>query len=134
MALTHTRPLSPAEPVSEILHGVKLADPYRWLEDQNSPRTREWLEQKDAYTRAYLAAIPGREQIRQRVEELLAVETVFEPWRVGCHCFYRKRASYQEQPVILMRNSRTGEEFVLVDPRDISGDSSTAVNIAAVSR
>jgi len=134
MALIQTRPLSLTEPVSEILHGVKLTDPYRWLEDQNSPRTREWLEQQDAYTRAYLDAISGREQIRQRVEELLAVETVFEPWKVGCHCFYRKRAPYQEQPVIMMRNSRTGEEFVLVDPKDLSGDCSTAVDIAAVSR
>src|SRR5712692_7407706 len=93
-------PSTPVDPVTEVLHGVSVTDPYRWLEDQNSPRTREWLEEQTAYTRAHLDAIPGREKIRKRVEELLAVEVVSEPWKVGNRYFYSKRSSYQEQPVI----------------------------------
>jgi len=53
---------------NEVLHGVEITDPYRWLEDQNSPRTRAWIEEQTAYARSYLDAIPGREQIRQRLE------------------------------------------------------------------
>src|SRR5258708_8474652 len=68
---TNPPPFTPPEPVTEILHGVPITDPYRWLEDQNSPRTRKWLEEQTAYTRAYLDAIPGRKRIRKRVEELL---------------------------------------------------------------
>src|SRR5260370_8863598 len=45
-------PLTKIDPVTEIIHGVAVADPYRWLEDQNSPRTREWLEKQTAYTRS----------------------------------------------------------------------------------
>src|SRR5216683_8269299 len=96
-------PPTPVEPVTEILHGVSITDPYRWLEDPNSPRTRKWLEEQHAYTRAYLDAIPGRDRIRERVEELLAVELVSEPWKVGNRYFYLKRSPHQEQAVIMMR-------------------------------
>ncbi len=75
-------PASPTEPVTEILHGVPVMDPYRWLEVRDSPRTQKWLEEQTAYARAYLDAIPDRERIRKRVEELLAVEVVSEPWKV----------------------------------------------------
>jgi len=54
-------PSTPIEPVTDVLHGVPITDPYRWLEDQNSPRTRQWLKDQATYTRAYLDAIPGRE-------------------------------------------------------------------------
>ena len=85
-------PPTPVEPVTEILHGVEITDPYRWLEDQNSPRTRKWLEEQAAYTRAYFDAIPDREQIRTRVRELLALkEVISEPWNVGDRYFFLKR-------------------------------------------
>ena len=76
-------PPTQADPVTETLHGMEITDPYRWLEDQNSPRTREWLGKQTRYTRAYFDAIPGREQIRERVRELMAFkEVISEPWNV----------------------------------------------------
>src|SRR5260370_41663462 len=95
-------PTTPVEPVTEVLHGVPITDPYRWLEDQNSPRTRKWLEEQTAYTHAYLDAIPGRERIRKRVEELLAVDMVSEPWKVRGRYFFLKRTARPEQPAIVM--------------------------------
>src|SRR5260370_8455037 len=65
-------PFTPVEPITEVLHGVEITDPYRWLEDQNSPRTRKWIEEQTAYTRAYLDAIPGRETIRNRSDDFLS--------------------------------------------------------------
>src|SRR5258708_7439195 len=109
-------PPTSIEPVTEVLHGIPVTDPYRWLEDQNSPCTRNWLEEQTAYTRTYLDAIPGRERIRKRIEELLAVESISEPWKVGDRFFFLKRAAHQQQPAIMMRDGDSGEAVVLVDP------------------
>src|SRR5579864_5843603 len=127
-------PHTQAEPVTETLHGVEITDPYRWLEDQSSPRTRVWIEQQTAYTRAYLDAIPGREQIRERVKELFAVKGfISEPWNVGDRYFFLQRQQNKEQPVIVMRNGLFGEETVLVDPALRGNGASTSVSIAAIS-
>ncbi len=127
-------PPTPVEPVTEVLHGVEVTDPYRWLEDQDSPRTRAWLEEQTAYTRAYFDAIPGREQIRERVRELMAFkEVISEPWNVGDRYFFLKRQEDSEQPVIVMRNGLFGEETVLVDPASRATGTSTAVSIVAIS-
>jgi|SRR6266850_2608719 len=126
-------PPTPVEPVTEILHGVSITDPYRWLEDQNSPRTRKWLEEQGAYARAYLDAIPGRDRIRERVEELLAVELVSEPWKVGNRYFYLKRSPYQEQAVIMMREEDSEGDTLLIDPADKGEGNSTAVSILSIS-
>jgi prolyl oligopeptidase len=127
-------PPTRVEPVTETFHGVEITDPYRWLEDQNSPQTRGWLEEQTAYTRAYLDAIPGREQIRERVRELVSFkEVISEPWNVGNRYFFLKRREDTEQPVIVMLNGLFGEETVLVDPALRATGTSTAVSIVAIS-
>lgn len=128
-------PPTQAEPVTEILHGVEVTDPYRWLEDQNSPRTRAWLEEQTRYTRSYLDAIPSREQIKERVRGLMAFkEVISEPWNVGDRYFFLKRQEDREQPVIVMRNGLFGEETVLVDPAVRATGTSTTVSIVAISQ
>src|SRR6266852_3175092 len=103
-------PPTAANPVTDILHGVEITDPYRWLEDQHSPRTRKWLEEQTAYARTYLDAIPGRDRIRNRVEELLSAEVVSEPWKVGNRYFYLKRTAGGQQPIIMMSEGGSGDE------------------------
>jgi len=128
-------PQTPIEPVTEVLHGIEITDPYRWLEDQNSTRTRKWLEEQTAYTRAYFDAIPDRERIRTRVAELLALkEVISEPWNVGDRYFFLKRQEGWEQPVIVMRDGLFGPETVLVDPAQRGSGNSTAVSIATISQ
>jgi prolyl oligopeptidase len=128
-------PFTPAEPVTEVLHGVEITDPYRWLEDQNSPPTRKWIEEQTAYTRAYIDAIPGRHRIRKRVEELLTGKDVIsDPWNVGDRYFFLKRQEGSEQPVIVMREGLFGEDKVLVDPALRLSGTSSAVAIAAISQ
>jgi prolyl oligopeptidase len=129
-------PPTQVEPVTEVLHGVEITDPYRWLEDQNSPRTRKWLEEQAAYTRAYFAGIQNREPIRMRVRELVAQkEVISEPWNVGDRYFFLKRQQDREQPVFVMRDRLFGPETVLVDPIQCGSQNSTAiaVSIAAIS-
>lgn len=126
-------PPTPVEPVTEVLHGVSVTDPYRWLEDQNSPRTRRWLEEQTAYTRAYFDAIPRRDLVQKRVSELLSTSAVAEPWNVGDRYFFLRRHENQQQPVIVMREGLFGDETILVDPTVRANGSSTAVAIACIS-
>src|SRR5258708_7253578 len=128
-----TPPPTRVELVAETLHGVEVVDPYRWLEDQNSPRTRQWIDEQTAYTRAYLDVIRERGYIRDRIEELLAVETSSETSKVGRHYLFLKRAARQEQAVIMMRDTDSGEDTVLIDPAQRDEGPSTAVGIIAIS-
>jgi prolyl oligopeptidase len=126
-------PYSPIEPVTEILHGVMITDPYRWLEDQASPRTREWIEAQTRYARAYLNAIPYRESIRKRIHELVDVETYDSLQKVGDRYFFRKRLPGQEQPSIYMREAMDEPDQILVDPSMRGTGPRTAVKPLRVS-
>ena len=126
-------PQSAVEPVTEIFHGVSVTDPYRWLEDQDSPHTRAWIEQQTRYARAYLDSIPGRERIRERIREFLAVETYDSLQIVGSRYFFRKRLPDQEQPCIYMREGANGEDQLLIDPSERGTGKYTAVKPLLVS-
>jgi len=127
-------PITPVEPVTEILHGIEVTDPYRWLEDQNSTRTREWLKEQEIYTRVHFNAIPNRASIRARVEQLLKLKgSISEPWNVGNRFLLLKRQEHCEQPVIVMRNALFGEDVVLIDPALRGTGPQTAVSIVAIS-
>ena len=115
-ALMEPPPFSPVEPVTEVLHGVPVTDPYRWLEDQESPRTREWIAAQTRYARSYLDSIPGRERIRERIRELLDVETYDSLQKVGRPVLLPKALPGQEQFCICMREGFDGPDEVLIDP------------------
>ena len=126
-------PYSPVEPVTEVLHGVPVTDPYRWLEDQNSPRTRKWLRAQQEYTRSYLEGIPGRDRIRRRIRELLDVETYDSVQKAGNKYFFRKRLAGQEQPCIYFRECADGADHLLIDPAERGTGPYTAVKPLRVS-
>lgn len=126
-------PYSPVEPVTEVLHGIAITDPYRWLEEQDSPQTREWLRAQHEYARAYLDAIAGRERIRERIRELLDVETYDSVQKVGNRYFFRKRMPGQEQPCIYFRNGANGTDQLLIDPAERGTGAYTAAKPLHVS-
>jgi prolyl oligopeptidase len=126
-------PHSPIEVVTDFLHGVAVPDPYRWLEDQDSPRTRAWIEEQTRYARAYLDNLPGRERIRERIREFLAVETYDSLQIAGGRYFFRKRLPDQEQPCIYVREGADGEDRLLVDPSERRPSNYTAVKPLRVS-
>jgi prolyl oligopeptidase len=131
--LMEPSPHSPVEIVTDILHGVPVADPYRWLEDQDSPRTRAWIEEQTRYARGYLDAIPGRKLIRRRIREFLAVETYDSLQKAGERYFFRKRLPDQEQPCIYMRDSADAEDQLLIDPLERATGKYTALKPLRVS-
>jgi prolyl oligopeptidase len=126
-------PFSSVEPVTDVLHGVTVTDPYRWLENQESAQTRGWIEAQTQYARAYLDAIPGRERVHERIRELLDVETYDSIQNIGQRCFFRKRLSGQEQHCIFMREGSDGEDCLLVDPAQRGTGEHTAVKPLRVS-
>src|SRR5687768_388823 len=77
----------------EVIHGVEIVDPYRWLEDQDSPETRAWIDAQNKYTHSLLDGLPSRPLIQNRLSELLRVDTVSTPSEYGGRYFlYKKRA------------------------------------------
>lgn len=126
-------PFSPVEPVTEVLHGVPVTDPYRWLEDQGSPRTRSWIEDQTRYARSYLDNVAGRDGVRRRVREFLAIETYDSVQKAGSRYFFRKRLADEEQPCIYMREGPHGEDQLLVDPSERGRGIHTAVKPLRVS-
>ncbi len=126
-------PCSTADPVTEIFHGVSVTDPYRWLEDQDSPRTRAWIEEQTRYARSYLDNISGRERIRERIREFLAVQAYDSLQIAGGRYFFRKRLPDQEQPCIYMRDGADGEDRLLIDPSERGTGKYTAVKPLRVS-
>ena len=126
-------PYSPVEPVTETMHGVTITDPYRWLEDQDSPRTREWLQLQQEYARSYLDSIPGRERILERIREMLDVETYDSVQKAGQRYFFRKRLPGQEQPCIYFREGTEGADQLLIDPAKRGTGPYTAVKPLRVS-
>jgi prolyl oligopeptidase len=108
-------PDAPREDLVETIHGRQVADPYRWLEDPDSDRTRAWLAaQQDLYAR-YEATVPGRDMLTERLGELLGAGEVSPPvWR-GERQFFTRRAPGQEHAV-LYTVSPAGAERALIDP------------------
>ncbi|MGO9938560.1 MAG: prolyl oligopeptidase family serine peptidase [Terracidiphilus sp.] len=126
-------PFTPVDAVTEVLHGVRVTDPYRWLEDQDSPRTRQWLDSQHVYARAYLDSIPGRDRIRDRIRELVDVETYDSIQKVGQRYFFRKRKPGQEQFCIYFREGADGPDQILIDPAERGTGPYTAVKPLRVS-
>jgi prolyl oligopeptidase len=126
-------PFTAAEAVTEVLHGIPVTDPFRWLEDQDSPRTREWLDSQHEYARSYLDSIPGRDRIRDRIRELVDVETHDSIQKAGRRYFFRKRRPGQEQPCIYFREGAEGADHLLIDPAERGTGPYTAVKPLRVS-
>ena len=114
--------------LEETLHGVAVADPYRWLEDESSPETERWVRKQSAYSRSVLDALPGRGRIRQRLTEVLGTGAVTRPEEAAGRYFYSKKQGGQNQPVVYVRKGVDGKDRVLIDPNELSKDGTVTVD------
>ncbi|UCF06293.1 MAG: S9 family peptidase [bacterium] len=121
------------ESVVDTLHGVVIADPYRWLEDQDSPETREWIDKQNEYTHSYIDELSGRDKLVKRLTELMKTDLISIPRERNGRYFLSRRDADQEQFIIYMRNGLDGEDEVLIDPHPMSEDKSISVNLLDVS-
>ena len=131
-----TPPSTPARPVTDVLHGVQVVDPYRWLEGDNSepadqgkvtPEVAAWTDAQNAYTRSVLDAVPGRAEVEARLRPLMEVGVVSAPAVRGTRYFFSKREGKQEQPVIYWREGHRGADRVLIDPAALDPSGLTTV-------
>lgn len=108
--------------------GVKIEDPYRWLENDRSDETEAWVKAQNEVTQNYLAAIPYKDKIKERLTELYAFETINSPIKKGDKYFYFKNDGVQDQPVLYMQSSDGSEPVVLIDPNKLSEDGTVAMS------
>lgn len=117
----------------DVYHGVKVADPYRWLEDANSAETKAWVEAENKVTFGFLHAIPAREGIRKRVEALWDYEKYGVPRKEGGRYFYSKNTGLQNQSVLYSAPSLDAEPTLLLDPNTLSADGTVSLESYEIS-
>jgi len=127
-------PPTKSEPVTDDIHGVKITDPYRWLEDQNSPQTRAWLEAQEKYARTYLDALPGRAQLKKEFEALLKIDSMSAPAARNGRYFFSRRLASEDRASLCVRQGYTGKDEVLVDPKTATSDPTSSVHYQGISR
>jgi prolyl oligopeptidase len=117
----------------DTLHGLEVADPYRWLEDIDSEQTQAWIAAQNQLTFAYLDQIPSREKIRQRFTELWNYEKYTVPFKRGGRYFFTLNDGLQNQSVLYWLESLDAEPKALLDPNLLSEDGTIALTGYAVS-
>src|SRR6185295_9707985 len=120
---------------SDDYHGTKVADPYRWLENdvRTSPEVADWVTAENKVTFGYLAAIPEREAIKNRLTKLWNYEKYTIPFKRGGRYFYSKNDGLQNQSVFYTMNSLSDTPRVLLDPNTWSKDGTVALSGLSIS-
>lgn len=110
--------------------GVKVADPYRWLEDdvRVNPEVAAWVKAENAVTDAYLDTLPGKDVLAARMKKLFDYERFGLPEKAGGHYFFTKNDGLQNQSVLYVRKGLTGKDRVLIDPNTWAKDGATALD------
>jgi prolyl oligopeptidase len=122
-------PHSRASDVSEEQFGEKVADPYRWLENdvRVDPEVRQWVDSENAATNAYLKTLPGRDVLASRMKALLNFERISTPRKAGTRYFYTRNDGLQNQSVLWVRDTIDAKPRILLDPNGWAKDGATAL-------
>jgi len=122
-------PNTDTQPIVEEQHGIRVADPYRWLENdvRQDAKVREWVTAQNNVTQAYLKTLPGRDAFKKRLTELYDYERFTAPKKKGGRYFYTRNDGLQNQSVLYVRDRLDGEGRVLIDPNAWAKDGATAL-------
>ncbi|MCK6499655.1 MAG: prolyl oligopeptidase family serine peptidase, partial [Nitrospira sp.] len=126
-------PATRKDSVVDTLHGTAVPDPFRWLEDDNSPETKSWVEAQNRVTFQYLESVPQRAAISNRLTQLWNFERWGTPSRRGDHYFVSRNNGLQNQAVIFTMSTLDGDLRELLDPNTLSSDGTVALAGSAVS-
>jgi len=128
-------PETPVRDVVDTIFGVEVHDPYRWLENLNSPDVRRWIEAQNKLTRSILDSLPGRKELEKEIEKLFRKETISLPtYKNGRYFFYR-RLPGQNHAVLYMSEGKFDPENakVVIDPNKFSKDGTVSLDYAYIS-
>jgi prolyl oligopeptidase len=120
-------PPAPRGDTVDDYHGVKVADPYRSLENLDAPATRAWVQAESHLTEAYLAALPARAQLKTRFTKLFDVEHLYQPLQAGGRYFFSRNTGLQEQSVVYVADDLHAVPHIALDPNTLSKDGSVVV-------
>jgi prolyl oligopeptidase len=119
--------------VEELLHGELVPDPYRWLEDDNSAETAEWVEAQNAVTLSYLSQLPGRDEIAALLTSSLDTVRHGPPQRHGDRWFSMRHDGLADQPILVVADDPQAEGRIVIDPNGFSADGTAALMSWSVS-
>jgi prolyl oligopeptidase len=120
-------PVARQDNVKEMIHGVEIVDPYRWLEDQDSPETRKWIDAENAYTYSILKHLPMEQRAYKQIFTLLNHDSIGSPSYENGWYFFFKRAAGQDLGQVYRRHGPKGEDERLLDPLPMSPDHTTSI-------
>jgi prolyl oligopeptidase len=126
-------PAAPRGQTVDTYHGVKVADPYRWLEELDSKETRQWVEEENRLTFGFLEALPQRTYFRDRLQALWNFPRLGLPFKEGGRYFLSRNSGLQNQAVFLVQDTLSAEPRVLIDPNTLSPDDTIALTATHVS-
>ena len=132
-AQTLRYPETRREAVSDDYHGTKVADPYRWLENDTSRETAAWVKAQNQVTFDFLKGIPYREKLKNRITELLNYPRYSSPFRVGEYFFFSKNDGLQNQAVYYRQKGLNGTPEAYLDPNKLSSKGTVSVGFAGFS-
>ncbi|MEO8568915.1 MAG: prolyl oligopeptidase family serine peptidase, partial [Ginsengibacter sp.] len=114
--------------------GTNVADPYRWLEDDNSEETKAWVEAENKITQEYLSKIPFRDKVKSKLEEMWNYAKYSSPFKEGDYYYYYKNDGLQNQSVLYRQRGLDGTPEVFIDPNTMSKDGTAAIETPSFSR
>ena len=129
-----TYPESKRGTIVDDYHGTKVADPYRWLEDENSSETHQWIETQNKLTEDYIKALPYRKAIRKRLQSLWNYPRQSMPFEEDGYVYYYKSDGLQNHAVLYRKKGWNGKEEMFLDPNTFSKDGSHALGFINFSR
>ncbi len=116
------------EKIEDDYFGTTVSDEYRWLENDTASETEAWVKAENKVTNGYLSAIPYRDQIQKRLEELVNYPRISAPSKIGDYYFFSKNDGLQNQSVIFYQKGRDGEPQVFIDPNKLSEDGTVSIS------
>jgi prolyl oligopeptidase len=121
-------PVAEKQEVTDDYFGTIVADPYRWMEDDTTEKVAGWVEAENKVTQAFLAKIPFREPLKQRLTDLTNYEKIGMPFKKHGKYYYYKNDGLQNQNVLYVKETLDGEPSVLLDPNKLSDDGTVALS------
>lgn len=129
-----TYPITKKVDTTDTYFGTNIPDPYRWLEDDKSAETGEWVKAQNKVTFGYLAAIPFRDKIKERLTKIWNFAKVSAPFKKGKNYFFYKNDGIQNQSVLYVQEGLNGTPKVLLDPNTLATDGTASLGGLAVSK
>src|SRR5574340_1195357 len=114
--------------------GTIVKDPYRWLEDDNSAETKEWVEAENKVTDEYISKIPFHKKVKERLEQMWNYPKYSSPFKEGAYYYFYKNDGLQNQAILYRQKSLTAAPEVFIDPNKMSKDGTAAISTPAFSK